>query len=112
MEYDITKLRGELLKLDCLSDENLYELLIPEEERHSPYANLDRAKDIFKQCLYRVKDSLKDVYTNHKHMTNLGIDFAVYLIPLLSVNPTIPSNLILVLAILIMRHGIEFISEQ
>lgn len=112
MEYNQAELRSELLILSELSDEELLERLIPEEERHSPHANLERAKDILCQCVSRVKGNLKDVYCKHKHVANFSIDFALYLIPVLTSNPTIPTHLIPVLAILIMRHGAEFLFEQ
>lgn len=95
-----------------MSDEELLERLIPEEERHSPHANLERAKNILYQCISRVKESLTEIYNKHKHTTNFGVDFALYLIPILASNSTIPTHLIPVLAILIIRHGVEFLSEQ
>lgn len=47
MEYNQGGYRSELLILSGLSDDELLERLIPEEERHSPHANMERAKDIF-----------------------------------------------------------------
>lgn len=104
--------RNELLVLNKLSDEELIERLIPEEERHSPHANSERAKNILYQCVSRVKEGLTEVYNQHRHVTNFGIDFALYLIPVLASNSTIPTHLIPVLAILIIRHGAEFLAEQ
>ena len=105
MEYNQNELRNELLILNGLADEDLLEKLIPEEERHSPYANMERAKNILYQCISRV-------YNKHRHVANFSVDFALYLIPVLASNSTIPTHLIPVLAILIMRHGTEFLSEQ
>ena len=112
MEYNQGGYRSELLILSGLSDDELLERQIPEEERHSPHANMERAKDILCQCMSRVKENLKEVYSKHKHVANFSIDFALYLIPVLTSNPTIPTHLVPVLAILIMRHGAEFLSEQ
>lgn len=112
MEYNQGGYRSELLILSGLSDDELLERLIPEEERHSPHSNMERAKDILCQCMSRVKENLKEVYSKHKHVANFSIDFALYLIPVLTSNPTIPTHLVPVLAILIMRHGAEFLSEQ
>ena len=98
MEYNQGGYRSELLILSGLSDDELLERLIPEGERC--------------QCMSRVKENLKEVYSKHKHVANFSIDFALYLIPVLTSNPTIPTHLVPVLAILIMRHGAEFLSEQ
>ena len=46
MEYNQGGYRSELLILSGLSDDELLERLIPEEERHSPHANMERAPDI------------------------------------------------------------------
>ena len=112
MEYNQNELRNELLILNGLADEDLLEKLIPEEERHSPYANIERARNILYQCISRVKENLIEVYNKHRHVANFSVDFALYLIPVLASNSTIPTHLIPVLAILIMRHCTEFLSEQ
>lgn len=44
MEYNQGGYRSELLILSGLSDDELLERLIPEEERHSPHANMERAR--------------------------------------------------------------------
>lgn len=112
MDYNQSALRNELLRINELSDEELLEKLIPEEERHSPYANIERAKNILYQCISRVKEGLVELYNQHKHTANFSVDFALYLIPVLASNSTIPAHLIPVLAILIIRHSTEFLAEQ
>ncbi len=112
MRYNQNELRNELLSLSSLSEEELLERLIPEEERHSPNANKERAKDILYQCVSRVKGNLIEVYKKYRHTTNLGVDLALYLIPVLASSPTIPTHLIPVLSILIIRHAAEFLAEQ
>ena len=72
MEYNQGGYRSELLILSGLSDDELLERLIPEEERHSPHANMERAKDILCQCMSRVKENLKEVYSKHKHVAKIS----------------------------------------
>lgn len=109
---DFNKLRKELLTLNELSEYELLVRLIPEEERHSPYANSKRAKDILNQCVSRARNEIIEVYNKYKHTTNSVIDLALFLIPTLESTPTIPKYLIPVLAILIVRHRIEYLSEE
>ena len=68
MQYNQGGYRSELLILSGLSDDELLERLIPEEERHSPHANMERAKDILCQCISRVKENLKEVYLSIIHI--------------------------------------------
>lgn len=109
---DFNELRKELLALNELPEYELLAMLIPEEERHSPYANSKRAKDILEQCVARARNEIIKIYNKHKHTTNSVIDLALFLIPALESTPTIPQYLIPVLAILIVRHRIEYLSEE
>lgn len=112
MEINLNEIRNEILALNELSDEELLLKLIPQEERHSPNANLERAKNILNQCISRAKTNLIQAYSKHKHTVNFSIDFALYLVPVLASNDTVPPHIIPVLAILIARHGIEFLSKK
>lgn len=111
MEYHQNRPRDELIALNCLSDAELLERLIPEEERHSPQANIERAKSILYQCVSRARKKLADAYNSHKHTADFSMDFALYLIPILIADSTIPVQIIPALVILIMRHAAELLSK-
>lgn len=64
MEINLNEIRNEILELNELSDEELLLKLIPQEERHSPNANLERAKTFSTNAYQERRQTLSRLTAN------------------------------------------------
>lgn len=98
-------LTPDLLKLD---DDLLYEMLVPEDERHSPDSNISRGQHIYKQIIQRAHDSILGFYQTHQNTVSFSLDAIAGLAPLIiNSNATTSTTAAVIVATLIIKHGLN-----
>ncbi len=100
-----TILTPALLHLD---DDSLYELLVPEDERHSPDSNIPRGRHIYRQIVQRAHDAILDFYQSHQNTVSFSLDAIATLTPLIiNSNATSNATAAIIVATLIIKHGLN-----
>ena len=91
--------------LMTLQDEELLEMLVPVEERHSPNSDVARGRYILNQCVSRSHDALVSFCKTHQGSISFTEDMVATLVPFLV--PSIPAKIVILVAIIILKHGIN-----
>ena len=95
----------EIKFLMTLSEEDLLERLVPNNERHSPDSDVPRGRNVFKQCVKRSKEAITSFCKEHQGEIEFTEEMAVALIPALS--STVPATFVGVFAVLLLKYGIK-----